>query len=269
MSTIKLSNYTCFYNFQDSGMEDTLVLSNSLGTDYTMWDKLVELLGNDYNVLRYDTRGHGQSTIEADEVTIAELGQDVLELLDHLKLEKVYFCGLSMGGLIGQWLGIYAPQRFKKIILANTAAKIGTVEGWNNRIEQVKEHGLESILDGTEQRWFTPKFREEHPETVHAILQKFAQNPVRGYTANCAAVRDADFRNQLQDLRVPVLIISGLQDEVTTPADGEFMAARIPQARHECIDANHLSSVELPEAFAKNLLYFMKNEGDFYLKIYS
>lgn len=269
MPTIKLSNYTCFYTFLDAGKDDTLVLSNSLGTDHTMWDRLVELLENDYNILRYDTRGHGQSSIETDTLTIAELGQDVLELLDHLKLEKVYFCGLSMGGLIGQWLGIHAPQRFKKIILANTAAKIGTAEGWNDRIEQVKAHGLESILDGTEQRWFTPKFRDEHPEVVETIIEKFAQNSVKGYTANCAAVRDADFRNDLQDLKVPVLIISGLQDAVTTPADGDFMAERIPKARHERLDANHLSSVELPEVFAKSLLYFMKNEGDFYLKIYS
>ena len=234
------------------------MFSNSLGTDYTMWDEVAAILGKHYNILRYDTRGHGQSTIQADTVGIAELGQDVLDLLDYLELGKVYFCGLSMGGLIGQWLGIHAPERFKGIILANTAAKIGTAEGWNARIEQVKEQGLESLLEGTAQRWFTPAFREKHPEAVAAILEKFEQNSVQGYTACCAAVRDADFRQELGKLRVPTLVISGLQDEVTTPKDGNFMASHIPDARHVRLDANHLSSVELPEEFARHLLQFLE-----------
>lgn len=259
MPTVKLTNHTCFYTFLDAGKEDTIAFSNSLGTDHTMWEALVPILGPHYNLLRYDTRGHGQSSIQADTVSIAELGQDVVALLDHLGLGKVYFCGLSMGGLIGQWLGIYVPERFKKIVLANTAAKIGTEEGWNTRIVQVREHGLESILNGTAQRWFTPTFREQHPEVVAVILGKFAQNSVQGYTACCAAVRDADFREELQRLQVPVLVISGQQDEVTTPADGEFMVSRLPQARHVTLDANHLSAVELPQAFAENMLHFLQN----------
>lgn len=260
MPTVKLTNHTCFYTFEGAGKADTLVCSNSLGTDHTMWDELVPILRPHYNILRYDTRGHGQSSIQSDTVSIAELGQDVVELLDHLELGKVYFCGLSMGGLIGQWLGIHAPERFKKVVLANTAAKIGTEEGWNSRIKQVREHGLASILDGTAQRWFTPAFREQHPEVVVAILEKFAQNPVQGYTANCAAVRDADFREELQRLQVPVLVISGEQDEVTTPADGEFMVSRMPQARHVTLDANHLSAVELPQAFAESMLHFLQKD---------
>lgn len=260
MPTVKLLNYTCFHTFEDAGKENTIIFSNSLGTDHTMWDDLVPILRPHYNILRYDTRGHGQSSIQADTVSIAELGQDVVALLDHLELGKVYLCGLSMGGLIGQWLGIHVPDRFKKIVLANTAAKIGTEEGWNSRIEQVKEHGLESILDGTAQRWFTPTFREQHPEVVTAILEKFAQNSVQGYTACCAAVRDADFREELQRLQVPVLVISGQQDEVTTPADGEFMVSRMPQAQHETLDANHLSAVELPQAFSESMLSFFQKD---------
>ncbi|OKL38547.1 3-oxoadipate enol-lactonase [Pontibacter flavimaris] len=263
MPTIKIANNDCFYTYEDRGHGDTIVFSNSLGTDLTMWDEVARIVSQHLNVLRYDTRGHGQSTINSDVVSIAELGQDLLDLLDQLKLGKVYFCGLSMGGLIGQWLGIHHSERFKKIILANTAAKIGTAEGWNARIEQVRKHGLESILDGTAQRWFTPSFREKHPGKVSAILQKFEQTSLQGYIANCTAVRDADFREELQRLSVPTLIISGNQDEVTTPADGDFMAGRIPHSRHVQLPANHLSSVELPQAFAELLLQATTPKGDF------
>ncbi|MDO6388605.1 3-oxoadipate enol-lactonase [Pontibacter sp. BT731] len=268
MPIIKIAGNDCFYTYEDLGHDDTIVFSNSLGTDLSMWDNVAQCLRKHLNILRYDTRGHGQSTISSDTVSISELGQDVIALLDHLKLGKVYFCGLSMGGLIGQWLGIHHPEHFKKIIIANTAAKIGAAEGWNTRIAQVKEHGLQSILDGTAQRWFTPAYRQEHPEAVRDVLEKFTQTSLQGYIACCAAVRDADFREELQKLRVPTLVISGSQDEVTTPADGEYLASGIPRSRHVQLAANHLSSVELPTEFAKNVLYAAKNEGDFYLEIY-
>ena len=268
MPTLKIAGNDCFYTYENLGHDDTIVFSNSLGTDLSMWDKVVHILRNHLNILRYDTRSHGQSTSSSDFLTIAELGQDVISLLDQLKLGKVYFCGLSMGGLIGQWLGIHHPERFKKIIIANTAAKIGTADGWNARIAQVKEHGLQSIVEGTAQRWFTPAFRQNHPDVVNEVLEKFGHTSLQGYMANCAAVRDADFREELQNLKVPTLVISGTQDEVTTPADGNFLASRIPRSRHVQLNANHLSSVELPVEFARDILYASKNEGDFYLKIY-
>ncbi|GGK63067.1 3-oxoadipate enol-lactonase [Rufibacter glacialis] len=259
MPTIRLNNFHCFYTYEDFGNQDVLVFSNSLGTDHTMWEPQLDILSHHFNILRYDTRGHGQSTIEQDTLTIAELGQDVLDLLDALNLGQVHFCGLSMGGLIGQWLGINATERFHKITLANTAAKIGTHEGWNARIAQVKEHGLESILEGTAQRWFTPSFRENNPQTVTDILEIFKANSLHGYMANCAAVRDADFREELFNLEVPTLIISGLQDEVTTPQDGKYLAKRIPNARHVQLDAAHLSNLEHSEEFAKHLLHFKEH----------
>ncbi|MBX0334313.1 3-oxoadipate enol-lactonase [Pontibacter sp. HSC-14F20] len=268
MPTLKIAGNDCFYTYENLGHDNTIVFSNSLGTDLTMWDKVVHILRKHLNILRYDTRGHGQSSISADTVTVAELGQDVIGLLDHLGIGKVYFCGLSMGGLIGQWLGINHPDRFKKIIIANTAAKIGTAEGWNTRIAQVKERGLQSLLDGTAQRWFTPAFRQAHPDVVRDVLEKFGHTALQGYIANCTAVRDADFRKELSKLKVPTLVISGTIDEVTTPVDGEFLAAGIPRSRHVQLEANHLSSVELPAEFAKNVLYAVKNEGDFYLRIY-
>ncbi|WP_413998602.1 3-oxoadipate enol-lactonase [Flavobacterium sp. W1B] len=259
MSLVKLSNFECHYEFENFGHDEVILFSNSLGTDFSMWEKQVDILSHHYNILRYDTRGHGLSTNDKEELTIAELGQDIIELLDYLKLETVTFCGLSMGGLIGQWLGINHPERFDKIIISNTAAKIGTAEGWNTRIKEVTENGLASITDGTALRWFTADFRKDNPKEVSDILEKFAKNDVKGYCANCAAVRDADFRDQLQNLEVPTMIISGLQDEVTTVEDGKFMAKKIPNSRHFEINAAHLSNVELFEEFSKYIIFFKQH----------
>ena len=153
-----MQHTTLNYVFDDFKKEQTIVFSNSLGTDLTMWDKQVELLGQEFNILRYDTRGHGKSEVAEGEYSIEMLGNDVLDLLDYLKIEKVNFCGLSIGGLTGQWLGIHAPERLNKLILCNTAVKIGNNEGWNTRIETVQKNGLDSIVSGTQERWFTPEF---------------------------------------------------------------------------------------------------------------
>jgi 3-oxoadipate enol-lactonase len=259
MPSIKLSSSDCYYEYEDFGNDKIIVFSNSLGTDLKMWESQIDILSHHFNILRMDTRGHGKSTIKQDEVSIGELGKDVVELLDALNLDKVYFCGLSMGGLIGQWLGIHHGSRFEKIILSNTAAKIGTQESWNTRIEQVKAQGLESILDGTAERWFTAEFRNNNPDKVNEVLNAFKNNSLRGYTANCAAVRDADFRDQLHELEVPVLVISGLQDQVTTVEDGKFLARRIPVSKHISLNAAHLSSVECAEEFSKHILHFSEN----------
>ena len=257
MPNIQLKNYTCNYEYLDFGKKQTIVFSNSLGTDFSMWNEVVERIKNDFNILLHDTRGHGKSTNHQKELSIDELGEDVIELIDYLQINHdLVFCGLSMGGLIGQYLGIYHPNRFKKIILANTAAKIGTDEGWNTRIQQVTENGLESILEGTQERWFTPQFRAENQQRIQEILTKFAANNVTGYCANCAAVRDADFRSQLKNITAKTLIIAGKEDLVTTVDDGNFMQNKIPNSKLKVLNATHLSAVECAEEFAEVILTF-------------
>jgi len=256
MPILSLNESDIYYKSDDFNKNETVVFSNSLGCDISMWDENIETLKNHFNVLRLDTRGHGKSSIKQDEVSIKELAEDVIVLLNYLKLEKVIFCGLSMGGLIGQYLGIHFPDRLSKIILSNTAAKIGTVEGWNNRIFQVKNHGLSSILEGTAERWLTEENRAKYPAKVNQILEIFASNSLRGYTACCAAVRDADFREDLMKIDVPTLIISGTKDSVTTVEDGNFMKNKIPFAKHVSLIAAHLSNKELPEEFSKNIIHF-------------
>ncbi|WHF52770.1 3-oxoadipate enol-lactonase [Chryseobacterium gotjawalense] len=259
MSKIQLENFICNYKLENFGHKKTLVLSNSLGTNFSMWEDNIAILSHHFNILRYDKRGHGESTINQDKVSIADLGNDVIELLNYLKLDKVYFCGLSIGGLTGQWLGINHPDRFEKIIISNTAAKIGTEEGWAARIKQVTENGLGSIVTATAERWFTPDYRSKNPDKVQEVLHDFEATSLQGYTACCYAVAGADFREQLHNLEVPTLIIAGTQDEVTTLADGKFIQKRTPIASLVTLDAAHLSNMEHPEEFAKHIIHFTQH----------
>ncbi|QBO58638.1 3-oxoadipate enol-lactonase [Chryseobacterium salivictor] len=259
MPKIQLTNFICHYKYENFGHEKTLVFSNSLGTNLSMWEDNITVLSHHFNILRYDKRGHGDSTISQDQVSIADLGNDVIELLNYLKLDQVYFCGLSIGGSIGQWLGINHPTRFEKIVISNTAAKIGTEEGWQTRIKQVTENGLESILTGTAERWFTPDYRAKNPDKVQEILNSFKATSLQGYTACCYAVAGADFREQLHHLEVPTLIIAGTKDEVTTVEDGKFIQKRTPIESLVTLDAAHLSNMEHPEEFAKHIIHFTQH----------
>ncbi|UFH34968.1 3-oxoadipate enol-lactonase [Flavobacterium acetivorans] len=259
MSKIKMQHTTLNYVFDDFKKEQTIVFSNSLGTDLTMWDKQVELLGQEFNILRYDTRGHGKSKVVEGEYSIEMLGKDVLDLLDYLKIEKVNFCGLSIGGLTGQWLGIHAPERLNKLIICNTAVKIGNKEGWNSRIDAVRQNGLNSIVSGTQERWFTTEFVTENKAEVDAVLATFVQTPLAGYISCCAAVRDADFTAEVSKISAPTLIISGTEDLVTTIKDGDFLMEKIPNSILAALKTAHISNIEEADDFTKLLIEFIKN----------
>lgn len=254
-----MQHTTLNYVFDDFKKEETILFSNSLGTDLTMWDKQTELLGQEFNILRYDTRGHGKSEVTEGEYSIEMLGNDILDLLDSLNIEKVNFCGLSIGGLTGQWLGIHAPERLNKLILCNTAVKIGNKEAWNTRIETVQKNGLDSIVSGTQERWFTPQFVSKNKAEVDMVLATFVQTPVDGYLSCCAAVRDADFTNEVSKILAPTLIISGTEDLVTTLIDGDFLMEKIPNSILAALKTAHISSIEKADDFTKLLIEFIKN----------
>lgn len=257
MQRIELTNFICNYRYDYYGHPKTLVLSNSLGTNFSMWDDNIPFLSNQFNILRYDSRGHGESTINDSRVSIADLGNDVIELLNQLGMERVYFCGLSIGGLVGQWLGVHHPDRFDKIIISNTAAKIGTEVGWYGRIKSVSENGLGSIAEATAERWFSPNYRRDQAAKVQKILQDFQQTSLMGYTACCYAVGSADFSHELEALQPAVLIVVGTVDEVTTLADGQYLLSVIPHSELTTLPAAHLSNMEYPEAFSKRLIDFI------------
>lgn len=234
-----------------------LVFSNSLGTEFAMWDPQMAELAQRFRILRYDTRGHGQSSVTAGDYTIEQLGRDVLGLLDAQGLERVHFCGLSMGGMIGIWLGMHAPNRLQRLVLCNTAARIGTKEMWNARIATVRTDGMKAVAAAVIERWFTPEFRASFPQKVARAQQMLENTPASGYSACCAAIRDMDQCDTVGQIRVPTLVIYGGKDPVTPTADARFLVEHIRGAQSVELNAAHLSNVEQPDAFTEAVSYFL------------
>jgi len=246
------------YRFDGPAAAPVLVFSNSLGTDLSMWDPQVLSLSTHFRILRYDTRGHGQSLVTPGPYSITQLGRDLVGLLDSLEIERAHFCGLSMGGLTGMWLGVYAASRLNRLVLANTAAKVGTAEAWKARIEAVRQGGMAAVADSILERWFTPEFIARSPAAIERTRQMILAAPPEGYVANCAAVRDTDQRETISRIAAPTLVIAGTKDPVTTPADAHYIAGRVPGARCAELDAAHLSNIEAAEAFTGTLLQFFE-----------
>ncbi|MEM8898957.1 MAG: 3-oxoadipate enol-lactonase [Bacteroidota bacterium] len=234
-----------------------LVFSNSLGANLHMWDEVVSYLLPHFNIIRYDTRGLGRSIVSPGPYSIAQLGQDVLDMLDAQGHEKVHFCGLSMGGQIGQWLGVHHSDRINKLVLSNTAAKIGMENRWNARIRLINQKGLGVIWEGTQKVWFRDEFIQQELEKMLSIKEMFLSHHVEGYIACCAAVRDADFRKEISQIQLPALIIAGKEDTSTTVSEAEFVAEQIPNSQLVVLPARHISCIEHPQMFANNLINFL------------
>jgi 3-oxoadipate enol-lactonase len=252
-----MSAFALHYTFDGPVGAPVLVMSNSLGTDLTMWDPQMAALTRHFRVLRYDTRGHGRSTFDAAPFSMADLGRDVLSLLDHAGIERAHFCGLSMGGMTGMWLACHHPERFGRFVLANTAALIGPASGWDTRIETVRRDGMAAIIPAVLERWFTAAFRANSAERIAPVRTMLERADCEGYVANCAAVRDADLRSLLTEIHAPVLVIAGEQDSATTAEQGREVAHAIAGAAYLSLDAAHLSNWELPEAFSAAVVDFL------------
>jgi len=247
------------YEIAGPAAAPVIVFSNSLGATLSMWDLQAAAFSDRFRVLRYDTRGHGKSSTTPGPYSIEQLSRDVLAMLDILDLDRVHFCGLSMGGQIGQWLGLNAAPRLHKLVLCNTAAKIGSDEGWNTRIATVTAKGVKEVSSAVVGRWFTPAFRDKNPKVVEPILGAFeAANPA-GYAANCAAVRDFDTRAIASQIRIPTLVISGAHDLATPSADGRGLAEKIPGAHFIELNAAHLSNIEDAARFNRELDAFLSS----------
>ncbi|QLB59456.1 3-oxoadipate enol-lactonase [Acinetobacter indicus] len=247
-------------NYQTFGdaTKPALVFSNSLGTNFKMWQPQIDHFQQDFFVICYDTRGHGASSAPQGPYTLDQLGQDVVNLLDHLNIEKAAFCGISMGGLTGQWLAINKPERFSHVVVCNTAAKIGQEQAWNERAALVREQGLTPIASTAAGRWFTEPFIQSNAATVTTLSNDLGAGSPEGYASCCEALAKADVREQLKDIQVPVFIVAGQQDPVTTVADGEFMQQRIANAELFEINASHISNIEQPEAFNQAVQAFIQ-----------
>jgi len=252
-----LADVRLHYRFDGPVGAPVLMLSNSLGTDLAMWEAQMPRLTRDHRVLRYDTRGHGQSAVPPGPYTIAHLGRDVVALLDHLALDRVTFCGLSLGGMTGMWLGIHAKARVARLVLANTTARIARPDLYEARIAKVNADGMAAIAGDVLPRWFTPQFIAREPATVATIKTMLERTPAAGYVACCAAVRDMDQRASAAQIGVPTLVVVGAHDLATPPAAGGFLAQTIPGARLVELPAAHLSNVETAAAFTAALVEFL------------
>jgi len=234
-----------------------LVLCNSLGTDHTMWDPQIPAFARKLRVLRYDRRGHGASGVTPGPYTIEQLGRDALGLLDQLGLDRVRYCGLSLGGMTGMWLGTHAGPRIEKLVLCNTAAQVGSPDPWNQRIEAVRTGGMSAIESGVLARWFTPKFLEKPTPVLGKMREVLLGLSPEGYVACCAAVRDMDQRESIARITAPTMVIAGTHDAATPPAAGQFIAKQIPGARYVELDAAHISNVEAADRFTESVLGFV------------
>ena len=234
-----------------------LMLSNSLGTDLHMWDEQVGPFTGHFRLLRYDRRGHGKSGAPKGPYTMERLGRDVLGVLDALGIPKINWCGLSMGGMVGMWLGANAGARIDKLILSNTSAHFPDPTLWDARIKMVREKGLAGMVDANMERWFTKSFRERAPRAIAKMRDMFVATNPEGYIGCGEAIRDMDHRPLLAKITVPTLVIAGKHDPATTLEAGEYVQQHVPGARIAVLDAAHISNLEQPQAYADTVLKFL------------
>lgn len=246
-------------NYQTFGEKNkpALIFSNSLGTNYSMWQPQIDALKDDFYIVCYDTRGHGQSSAPNHAYTIEELGQDVVDLLDYLNIKQTNFCGISMGGLTGQWLAVYKPEYFNKIIVSNTAAKIGNKDAWLERANKVRQEGLQPISDTAASRWFTDRFIQVKLDVVKTMSENLSTGSPQGYANCCEALAMADLRENLKNAKVPMLVIGGEQDPVTTVEDAKAMVNTAQNATLATINASHIANVEKAEDFTQLIKEFL------------
>jgi 3-oxoadipate enol-lactonase len=231
-----------------------LLFLNSLGCDLTMWDGQVRALKERFRMIRFDTRGHGGSDAPGGEYRLERLGLDALVVLDAVGAARADVCGLSLGGVIAQWLAIHAADRADRLILANTAARIGSEDIWRGRRETVLTEGVGAIAEGVIGRFFSERFRIAAPEIVEIFRRILLNIPPQGYAGCCAALRDADLRPDISGIASATLVIGGAMDASTPPAQAEALARGIPGAGLTILDSAHLSNIEQPDAFTAALL---------------
>ncbi|MGW4484181.1 3-oxoadipate enol-lactonase [Amycolatopsis sp. NPDC004368] len=234
-----------------------VVFSNSIGSDHRMWTpQVAPLVERGYRVVRYDTRGHGASPVPAGPYELADLGGDVVALLDDLGVERAHFVGLSLGGMTGMWLGVHAPERVRSLTLCCTSAKLGPPQGWADRAKLVRAEGTAAIAEAGVGRWVTPAYAQANPDQLAFLRAMIADTPDEGYAACCGVIERMDQLADLPKIGVPTLVISGADDPATPPEPhGRLIAEGIPGARHEVVaSAAHLGNYEQPAEFTRLIL---------------
>ena len=244
-------------NYREDGPPGApvLVLSHALGLSMAMWDPQVAPLSRAFRVVRYDHRGHGGSPVPAGRYRIEDLGRDVLRLIDRLALERVAFCGLSLGGMVGLWLAANAPERVDRLVVCCAAARMPRPNDYAERAKLVRAQGMDAIADRVIGRWFTPAFLTRRPDAVAGIKELLLATPPEGYAATCEALAAMDLLDDLPRIVASTRVIAAAEDQSTPPEQSQEIARRIPGAELVVIpDAAHLANVEQPEAITDQIL---------------
>ena len=240
-----------------------VVLSNSLGTDHRMWaPQVAPLAERGFRVLRYDTRGHGASPAPAGPCDLADLGGDVLALLDELGVERAHFVGLSLGGMTGMWLGAHAAERLASLTLCCTSALLGPAQMWADRARTVRAEGTKAVAEASVGRWITPGYAQAHPDQAAYLREMVAAQSDEGYAECCGAIERMDLTGDLPGISVPTLVIAGA-DDPSTPVEphGKAIVEGIPGARLEVVaSAAHLGNYEQPDEFTRLILGQLEGE---------
>lgn len=258
MPTIDADGCPLYVEVEGRDNAPVLMLSNSLGTNLHMWDDQVGEFAKHFRLVRYDRRGHGKSGAPKGPYSFERFGRDILAIIDALKIKKINWCGLSMGGMDGQWLGANAPDRVEKLILANTNFYYADKGPWADRINFVQEKGLGQLVGPNMERWFTKGFRDRAPQAIARMTEMFVATNPAGYIACVEAIRDMDFRASNPRVTTPTLVIVGKQDPATPPSAGEAIAQQIRGAKLAALDAAHISNVEQPKLFTEAVLNFLQ-----------
>jgi 3-oxoadipate enol-lactonase len=252
-------NVRIAYRFDGAEHLPVLILSNSIGTSYHMWDGEVDALSQHFRVLRYDARGHGKSSVPAGAYSLDRLGRDVLEMMDALGIRRAHFLGLSLGGFIGQWLGIHAPERLDRLILSNTAAHLGPATVFDERIAAVRAApDMRETAEGFLANWFPQQMLDAGGPVIDKFRAMLLATDREGLAGLFAAVRDADLRRTIRLIEAPTLVIAGRDDTVTSAQHGADIAAAIPGARLLTLPTVHLSNIERRREYLDAVLHFLR-----------
>ncbi|MEX6506383.1 3-oxoadipate enol-lactonase [Jiella sp. M17.18] len=251
MPFARVNGIVVHYRLEGEAGAPALVLINSLGTDFRIWDDVVARLSGSFRILRYDKRGHGLSEATPAPYAMATHVADLAALIDHVGLDKPLVVGLSIGGMIAQGYAADRPERLAGLVLMDTAHKIGTPQSWNERIEAIEAGGIAALAGPILERWFTPDYRRPDNPAFTGYANMLTRTPVEGYLGSCAALRDADYTEEARELALPVLCVVGDQDGSTPPDLVRSTSELIEGALFEIIaGAGHLPCIEQPEATA-------------------
>lgn len=258
MSIISVNDLHMRYELdgQENGL--VLVLVNSIATDLSVWDEVVSALQNTFRIVRYDMRGQGGTTATDGPYSIEMLGNDLVGLLDALGLDKVSICGLSLGAMTGMWFATHYPERIERLVLCNTAARVGPPESWDARAAAVSERGMQAIRPAVLERWLSADFVRAGGARIDRLLDMALHSPAAGYIGACAAIRDMDQRESIKGITVPTLVVAGGEDAATPVADARYIADVIPGAIFTELPGGHLSNVEQPARLGTAIRGFLQ-----------